>query len=189
MSTNVMLCGVGGQGILFAAKVMACAAELSGYEVTTNELHGMAQRGGSVTAQVRFGSKVHSPLFGEGDADVLCALEPVEGLRCAHWLRPGGHAAISLQRLIPVTVSTGRASYPSDLEDRLLRSFSSPKLLDCAGMAFKLGDMRLANTVMVGALSSWLGLPMSSWRGAFERIVKSGLVEKNIAAFLAGQEA
>ncbi|MBO7622317.1 MAG: indolepyruvate oxidoreductase subunit beta [Victivallales bacterium] len=189
MLKNVMLCGVGGQGILFAAKIIAAAAELSGYDVTTNELHGMAQRGGSVTAQVRFGDGFHSPLFREGEADVLCALEPVEGLRCAHWLKADGKAAVSKQRLIPVTVSTGRATYPVDLDERLARSFKTLKYIDCCAIALKLGDLRLANTVMVGALSGWLDLPESSWQAAVERSVKAGLVENNMAALKAGQEA
>lgn len=187
-TTNIMLCGVGGQGILFAAKVIATAAELEGYSVTTNELHGMAQRGGSVTAQVRYGSEVHSPLFAPGEADVLCALEPVEALRCAHFLKEDGYAVISSQRLIPVTVSTGRASYPSDLDERFGRVFGNWRVLDCVSLAAQLGDSRLGNTLLLGALSRRLGLGEASWHKAFELIVKPQLLAANIAAFKAGQQ-
>ena len=140
MSTNVMLCGVGGQGILFAAKVMACAAELSGYEVTTNELHGMAQRGGSVTAQVRFGSEVLrclarvTPMFAHWSLSRVC----VAPIGCVL-------AVIRdfIRGLIPVNVSTRKRPIL-----RIWRSSVAfvqfPKLLDCAD-TFKLGDMRLAN--------------------------------------------
>ncbi|MBO4527753.1 MAG: 2-oxoacid:acceptor oxidoreductase family protein, partial [Victivallales bacterium] len=100
-----------------------------------------------------------------------------------------GKAAVSKQRLIPVTVSTGRATYPADLDERLTRSFGVLKYIDCCAIALKLGDLRLANTVMVGALSGWLGLPEASWQGAVERSVKTGLVENNMAALKAGQEA
>ena len=93
---SVFLCGVGGQGVLLAAKIVAGAAEVSGLEVRTNEIHGMAQRGGSVTAHVRFGTEVFSPLIAEGSADALGALEHIEALRWAHFLKPGGIAAVSV---------------------------------------------------------------------------------------------
>lgn len=119
MIKNIILVGVGGQGILLAARIIASAAGHAGYDVTTNEIHGMAQRGGSVTAQIRYGEVVHSPLILEGTADVLGALEQVEALRYAAWLKPGALAAVSAESIIPVTVSSGRASYPGDVETRL----------------------------------------------------------------------
>lgn len=188
MKSNIMLCGVGGQGILFAAKVIAAAAELNGYRVTTNELHGMAQRGGSVTAQVRYGDDINSPLFAAGEADVLCGLEPVEALRCAHFLKPDGYAVISKTQLIPVTVSTGRAVYPTDLDERFAKVFAHYQYLDCEALARQLGDLRLGNTVLLGALSTRLDLRAECWRGAFERVVKPQLLEANLTAFAAGQE-
>lgn len=189
MTKNIILAGVGGQGILFAAKIIAAAAELAGYQVTTNEIHGMAQRGGSVTAQVRFGDELHSPLFPEGEADVLYSLEAAEAVRFAHFLKPGGLAVVSTQRIIPVTVSSGKAVYPEDVEQRLRSVFANLNYLDCGSVAGKLGDPRLANSVMLGALSAPLELPSESWRKAFERSVKPQLVESNIKAFQAGMEA
>ncbi|MGN0878058.1 MAG: indolepyruvate oxidoreductase subunit beta [Oligosphaeraceae bacterium] len=187
MSTNIMLCGVGGQGILFAAKVIAGAAEAAGLQVTTNELHGMAQRGGSVTAQVRFGEELHSPLFAPGEADALFGMEPVEALRWAHSLRPGGYAVVSLARLIPVTVSMGQAMYPVDVEERLRRVFGSLRLVDGAAVASSLGDARLVNTVLLGALSARLALSPSCWESSFRRIVRPQLLEANLRAFAAGR--
>ena len=123
MVQNIILSGVGGQGILLAAKIIATAAERAGFQVATNEIHGMAQRGGSVTAQIRYGENVFSPLIQEGFADVLASLEAIEALRCAHWLRPGGLAVVSTLRIIPVTVSSGTAKYPSDVAERLKTVF------------------------------------------------------------------
>ena len=182
-----MLCGVGGQGILFAAKVIAASAEAAGLQVTTNELHGRAQRGGSVTAQVRFGEELFSPLFAPGEADALFGMEPVEALRWAHYLRPGGQAVVSLARLIPVTVSMGQATYPADVEERLRRVFGGLRLVDGAEVASSLGDARLVNTVLLGALSAHLPLAASCWEAAFRRIVRPQLLEANLRAFASGR--
>ena len=122
MITNILLTGVGGQGILLAARIIASAARSAGFDVTTNEIHGMAQRGGSVTAQIRFGEEVLSPLILEGTADALGALEPIEALRYSHYLKPEGAAVVASRPIIPVTVSSGQAVYPADVEERLRNS-------------------------------------------------------------------
>ncbi len=185
---NILLCGVGGQGILLSAKVIASAAELSGLEVTTNEIHGMAQRGGSVTAMVRFGEEIHSPLILEGEADVLGSLEAIEALRFAHFLSRDGLAVVNAQRIIPVTVSTGAAKYPEDVEERLRAVFPRYVFQDFLSLASGLGDARMSNTVMLGAMSR--GLPEISegvWEDALRRCVKPAFVEANLKAFHLGR--
>ena len=190
MLQNILLCGVGGQGILLAAKVIAAAASQSGFQVTTNEIHGMAQRGGSVTAFVRYGDSVFSPLFPPGQADVLASMEAAEALRYAHWLRAGGLAAVSKQRLIPVTVSSGKATYPADVDERLARVFSVLKYLDCRQEALDLGDVRMANTVLLGALSQGLdGIAADVWEQALSRCVKPAFLDANLRAFSLGRQS
>jgi len=189
MIQNILLCGVGGQGILLAAKVIAKAAEKSGYQVTTNEIHGMAQRGGSVTALVRYGEQVFSPLFRAGAADVIASMEASEALRYAHWLRDGGLAAVSKQRLIPVTVSSGKAKYPADVDDRLARVFPKLIYLDCQEEAARLGNPRMANTILLGALSLGLdGISADVWEDALRACVKPQFVDSNLQAFRLGRK-
>ena len=190
MSTSIhslLLCGVGGQGILLAAKVVGAAAEAAGLDVAANEIHGMAQRGGSVRAFVRFGAGVRSPLVLEGEADVLAALEPVEALRWAHFLRPGGLAVVNTRPVVPVTVSSGKAKYPADLADRLARVFPRLVACDCEEEALRLGNARLSNTILVGMLSRDHPLPEEAWRTALARCVKPAFLDANLAAFAFGR--
>lgn len=180
---SIVLCGVGGQGILLAAKIIGKVAEISGLDVMANETHGMAQRGGSVRAFVRFGASVTSPLVTEGTADALAALEPVEALRWAHFLKPGGLAVVNMHPIIPVTVSSGKATYPEDLPERLSRVF--PRLLpcDCETEARRLGNAKLSNTILVGMLSKALDFKPEVWREAIACCVKPEFVESNSQAF------
>jgi len=188
MIQNILLCGVGGQGILLAAKVIAAAAAKTGFEVTTNEIHGMAQRGGSVTALVRYGDKVFSPLFTTGKANVLASMEAAEALRYAHWLEPNGLAAVSSQRLIPVTVSSGKAKYPADIDERIHRVFPRLVYLDCRQEAINMGDVRMQNTILLGALSRGLeGIDSEVWTEAIKACVKPQFVDSNLAAFNFGR--
>lgn len=185
--TSVVLCGVGGQGILLASAIIARAAMFAGHKVKTNEIHGMAQRGGSVLAQIRFGSEVHSPLVEEGDAEVLGALERIEALRYRSYLKPGGLAVISDQMIVPVTVSMGQASYPADARERLEQAFPNLVYLPALAEAEKLGTPRAANVVVLGALSQALPLPEAAWHKAIEASVKGKFAELNLQAFGVGR--
>ncbi len=120
---SIVMVGVGGQGILLASEILAQAAMLEGYEVKTNEVHGMAQRGGSVVAQIRYGPEVYSPLVARGSAQILGALEKIEALRYADYLAPDGLAVVNAQAIVPVTVSSGAARYPADVESLLKAAF------------------------------------------------------------------
>ncbi|MBO7741013.1 MAG: indolepyruvate oxidoreductase subunit beta [Victivallales bacterium] len=185
-TTSILMCGVGGQGILLASEITARAAIEAGFCIKTNEVHGMAQRGGSVVACVRFGSEVHSPLIEPGSASILLALEPVEALRCHQYLSPEGTAVVSTQQVIPITVSSGAAQYP-DIESALPGVFPRLRLLDAPAMAAELGEPRAANLVLLGGIAANLPqIPREAWNKAITACVKPKSLEVNLKAFEAG---
>lgn len=189
MATSVVLVGVGGQGILLASEIVAQAAVAAGFDVKTNEVHGMAQRGGSVTAQIRYGEQVFSPLVPRHSAQVLGSLERIEGLRNLDFLAEGGLAVVSSQKIIPVTASTGGTPYPEIDEAILSRFFPRLVYLDAVEMATELGNAKTANTILLGAMATKLDLPEEAWTEAIRRSVKAKFVDLNIRAFKRGQEA
>ncbi len=186
--TGVVLVGVGGQGVLLASEITARAAILAGFEVKTNEVHGMAQRGGSVIAQVRYGPRVWSPLVEQGTARVLGSLERIEALRYHQLLAPDGLAVVSSQMIVPTTVSSGQAVYPADAEERLARVFPSLVYVDALAEARTLGDSRSANIVVLGAMSTALDLPVKAWEQAVGESVRAEHLALNLGAFHRGRE-
>ncbi|HEX2971388.1 MAG TPA: indolepyruvate oxidoreductase subunit beta [Tepidisphaeraceae bacterium] len=187
--TSVVLVGVGGQGILLASEIVACAAMKAGFDVKTNEVHGMAQRGGSVVAQIRYGRSVNSPLVPEGTAAVLGALEQIEAIRFAHYVSPDGAAVVSSQAIVPVTVSSGQATYPQDVKQRLTSVFKRLVYLDADKLAAEAGSNRAANVVLLGAMSLTLNLPAEAWHEAIKASVPSKHFETNMRAFELGKKA
>ncbi len=185
---SVILTGVGGQGILLASNILARAALLAGHDVKTNEVHGMAQRGGSVVAEIRYGEKVHSPLLAPMSAIALGSLEQLEALRYAHFLSPGGTAVVSKLRLIPTTVSSGQAAYPDDVEDRLHKAFRNLKYIDAPAAAAKTGNPKTNNVVVLGALAPCLDFPENIWEKAIALCVRPKFVDINVNAFNLGRE-
>lgn len=186
---NVVLAGVGGQGVLLASEVLSRAAVFSGFDVKTNEVHGMAQRGGSVTAHIRYGERVHSPLVEVGTAHVLASFERIESLRSAEYLAEGGLSVVSSQKIVPVTVSSGKATYPADAEERIRKRFSRLVYLDAVGIAEQAGNVRCSNMVLLGALSTALELDRKAWTLAIERSVKPAVRSVNVRAFEQGAQA
>jgi indolepyruvate ferredoxin oxidoreductase beta subunit len=184
--TSIVMVGVGGQGILLATQIAARAALIEGHDVKTNEVHGMAQRGGSVVAQIRFGQKVYSPLVPEGTAQVLASLERIEALRFAGFLSPYGLAVVSSQAIVPVTVSSGQATYPADAEERLKAAFPRLAYIDAVGVAERICDLRVANLILLGAMSTALELPAECWEKAIAQCVKPKFLEINLRAFEEG---
>ena len=184
MTKNILLCGVGGQGVLLAAKLMAFAAFHAGARVFTNEIHGMAQRGGSVTASVRFGDgAVLAPLFAEGEADLLFAVEHAEALRHARILKPDGAAVVARQSIIPTTVTTGAAKYPEDMEERIRRVFPRLVYAPCGEEASKMGNPKLANTILLGAAARFLPeIPLDAWDRAMDSLIRPDLLLQGFAA-------
>jgi indolepyruvate ferredoxin oxidoreductase beta subunit len=182
-TTNILFAGVGGQGILLASEIIARAVMAAGFAVKTNEVHGMAQRGGSVLAQIRYGQEVHSPLVELGTANVLASLERIESLRYADYLAVDGLAVVSNHMVVPVTVSSGQAKYPEDAEARIRATFPKLIYLDALALAAEAGNVKCSNLVILGALSTGLKLAMEHWHEAIRESVKPSFVESNLRAF------
>ena len=189
MTTSVVLSGVGGQGILLASEIVAQAAVAAGHDVKTNEVHGMAQRGGSVIAQIRYGKEVFSPLVPKRTAKVLGSLERIECLRYTDYLADDGVAVISDQQIVPVTSSTGGTPYPEVNESVLSKFFQKLIYLQALDMATALGNVKTANIVLLGAISTYLDLPLDAWETAIRRSVKEQFAAINIEAFQKGRAA
>ena len=186
---NISLVGVGGQGTLLASEILCKVALLSGKDVKKSEVHGMAQRGGSVVSQVRIAERVHSPLIGVGETDVLVAFEKVEALRFAHFLSPDGIAMVNDQEIRPVTVSSGQSTWPDDIDGKLKSAFPKLELIPALDIARDLGNIRVVNVVMIGALSNHLGIDDGLWRESITSLVKPKFLELNLNAYEAGKKA
>ena len=187
MTTSVVLAGVGGQGILLASEIVAQAAVAAGFDVKTNEVHGMAQRGGSVIAQIRYGKEVFSPLVPKGTAKILGSLERIECLRYVDYLADNGVAVVSDQKIVPVTASTGGTPYPEVDEQTLAKFFPTLVYLKALELATALGNVKTANIVLLGAISTHLDLPESAWDTAIKRSVKEKFLAVNLEAFHRGR--
>ena len=188
--TSIVLAGVGGQGILLASEICAKAAGFAGFEVKTNEVHGMAQRGGSVIGQIRYGKEVFSPLVSKGEASVLMSLERIEALRYADFLAPDGLAVVNSQAIVPTTVSCGGAVYPENAKDVLKSTFPRLIYLDANQIAQELGNPKCANVVLLGALATALhNISNDIWCEAIRQCVKPKFVDLNLEAFRRGAAA
>ena len=189
-TTSIVLTGVGGQGILLASEIIAKAAGFAGFDVKTNEVHGMAQRGGSVIGQIRYGEQVFSPLVSRGEATVLMSLERIEALRYANYLAPDGLAVVNAQVIVPVTASSGGAIYPENAEELLRKTFQKLIYMDANQVATELGNPKCANVVLLGALSTALtNIADEIWLDAIRQCVKPKFVDLNLQAFAAGKQA
>ena len=189
---NVSLVGVGGQGILLTADLLARTAALSGMDVKKSEIHGMAQRGGSVASSVRFGERVHSPIIPAGESDLLVAFDRLEALRCASQLKVGGKALVNDVYLTPVTVSSGHQPDVADLARSLKVALPDAILVDAAAIAREVGNDRTANMVIAGALSALTPFAEDLWHNAMGETftgAKAKLLEVNEKAFALGRAA
>jgi len=184
---NVVICGTGGQGILLASEVLCAAAMLQGYDVKKSEVHGMAQRGGSVSSHVRFGKKVFSPLVEKGAADLILAMEKMEGLRWAPFLTPEGKLVSCDLSISPMTVNTGSAVYP-DVEALIEEQDVPCSMVPALEIAKELGNLRVVNVVLIGAISPHLPIDEENWKKAIEERVPPKALEVNIEAFRRGRQ-
>lgn len=183
---NILLVGVGGQGTILASKILAEVALLQGHDVKMSEIHGMAQRGGSVVTHVRMGEKIYGPVIDEGEADFIVAFEKLEALRSIHYLRPGGTVVVNNQRIDPMTVITGHFVYPPEILDTLLERADEVSVLDALQLAREAGSSKAVNVVLLGALARKMEIPVEDWQEAIRRTVPPALLALNIAAFNAG---
>jgi indolepyruvate ferredoxin oxidoreductase beta subunit len=190
---NIMIVGVGGQGIILTADILAKTAALSGADVKKSEIHGMAQRGGSVISQVRFGANVASPIIQEGKSDILVSFDKLEAVRWAHLLSPEGTAIVNDMYLVPVTVSSGQQQPVADLDGKVKSSFKKLSLVDAMSIAEKeVGNARTMNMVVAGALSVFTPFEEELWLKAMEEMLsgpKAKLLDVNRKAFQLGRKA
>lgn len=185
---NVLMAGVGGQGVLVASEALALAALAEGLQATQSEVHGVAQRGGSVVSHVRLGPRVHSPLIRCGEADVLYAAERLEALRYAHYLKPAGFVAMDERRIRPIQMpGEPEKPYPENVPEFLRGKGLTVLVVPATQTALDLGDKRCANMVLLGALSSRLELSDSSWNAALAERFPDRLQELNRRAFEEGR--
>lgn len=185
---DVLMVGVGGQGTILASRVLAQAALETGYDIKVSEIHGMAQRGGSVVTQVRLGEKVFSPLIPDGGADIVLAFEKLEGLRLLPALKPGGTIIINEQEIPPVPVLVGAAEYPANIVDYIRSAVSNVVAVDALGLAEKCGNPKAANIVLVGVMARRLPFGLEVWEKALAKHIPARLLEVNKAAFKAGYD-
>jgi indolepyruvate ferredoxin oxidoreductase beta subunit len=191
-TVNVSLVGVGGQGIILTADILAKTAALAGLQVKKSEIHGMAQRGGSVSSQVRFGDSVASPIIQDGASDILVSFDKLEAVRNAHLMAKGGVAIVNDMYLVPVTVSSGQQKDVPDLDDRV-RAIPGLKLIDAMKIAAEeVGNSRTMNMVIAGALSVFTPFDEELWLKAMTEMLsgpKAKLLEVNKKAFALGRAA
>lgn len=188
-TTNILLSGVGGQGVILASYILSQAALAEGYDVKQSEVHGMSQRGGSVISHLRFGSQVSSPLVTMGVADLLLSFEPLEALRYHHWLRPGGLLVYNSLRVNPSTVAAGLATYPDEIDARIAEAWPDVRRVDATALALEAGTAKAANIVLLGAIANQLPFSDETWSSIIAKVVPPKTVEANMKAFAAGRGA
>lgn len=187
---NILIVGVGGQGTLLASVLLGNIALEEGYDVKLAEVHGMAQRGGSVVTHVRISEdEVASPLIEEGGADVIIAFEELEAYRWISWLKKGGAIFVNTQQIKPMPVIMGNAKYPQDIIGFLKSNAEKVTALDALGIATECGSIKAVNTVLLGAVARELPFSKELWLTQIEKNVKPKFVELNKQAFIRGYEA
>lgn len=188
-TTNVLFVGVGGQGIILASEVLAMLCLEMGCDVKQGEVHGMAQRGGSVVSHVRFGSRVYSPMIELGQADFIVSFELLESLRWMGYLKPDGAALVNALKIAPITVATGAAKYPPDIEERILEKCKKTVFLDGLAIAEQAGNARAVNVAILGGLSTCLPFEQDAWELCIRKRVPERFLNANLSAFRAGRQA
>lgn len=182
---NIMIVGVGGQGTLLTSRILGNLAIHGGYDVKLSEVHGMAQRGGSVVTFVRYGEQVAEPIVEEGCADVLIAFERLEALRYLHFLKKDGVAIVNDWRIDPITVVTGAAEYPENVLDTL-RAERKTVVVEATETALEMGAPKAFNVVVLGAAARYVGFEKEAWIRVLETTVPPKTVEVNRRAFEVG---
>lgn len=182
---NIMIVGVGGQGTLLTSRILGGLAIQAGYDVKISEVHGMAQRGGSVVTYVRYGESVAEPIVEEGQADVLIAFERMEALRYAHFLKKDGVLIINDQRIDPMTVVTGAASYPENIIENLSKQYRVVSI-NAMEEAIKLGNTKVFNTIILGVTAKNMEFDKELWTKVIEATVPPKTIAMNLQAFEKG---
>lgn len=182
---NIMIVGVGGQGTLLTSRILGGITRKAGYDVKLSEVHGMAQRGGSVVTYVRYGEKVQEPIVEEGCADVLIAFERLEALRYAHFLKKDGVIIVNDQRIDPMPVVIGAAEYPENILENLSKEHTVFSV-DAMAEAKKLGNSRTFNVIVLGIAAQHMDFSKEDWLAVIEETVPKKTIEINKKAFEVG---
>lgn len=185
---NVIFAGVGGQGVILASKVLMEAAMNKGYDVKESEVHGMAQRGGSVDCHVRFGKEVYSPLIPRGGADYVVCLELLETMRKLDYLNKNAVLIVNREQINPAPVEIGAMQYPDNIEEWLKQNFASTIVVDTAAALKEVGTKKALNIVMLGCLSKYLDFEVKDWEDAIKTQITEKFLEQNLKAFHLGRE-
>lgn len=185
---NILIVGVGGQGVLLASEVLSEMAMLSDLDVKKSEVHGMSQRGGVVSSHVKIGPKVYSPIIPYGQADILISFEQAEALRAVDWINKDAMVATSTTRLVPPIATSGKFQYPDDPVAELKAKANNVIALDADKIARDLGNPRLVNILLLGVISTHLDFKLENWEEAIRRRVKAKFVDLNLKAFARGRE-
>lgn len=186
---NILIAGVGGQGTLLASVVLGKIATKLGFDVKLSEVHGMAQRGGSVVTYIRIGDegeKVFSPVIDEGGADILLAFEELEALRWLPYVEESGKVYVNMQKTLPMPVITGAMAYPDDIEGKIKAQFPDAVFVDALAAANEAGNAKAVNTVLLGVLAKNMAIDKRLWLDAVSETVKPKFREVNEKAFLLG---
>ncbi|NLM21256.1 MAG: indolepyruvate oxidoreductase subunit beta [Peptococcaceae bacterium] len=182
---NILIVGVGGQGTILASRVLSNVLQKIGLEVKVSEIHGMAQRGGSVVTQVRYGQKVASPIIPEGQADIILAFEKLEALRWLTYLKEEGIILINDQRIDPMPVIIGAMEYPDAL-DNIRQRTRNVLVIDALKAAQEAGNVKTVNIVLLGLLAKFMNIDQDVWLETIEETVPSKFLQANLKAFKAG---
>lgn len=185
---SIVICGVGGQGIILASDVLCQALFLTGLDVKKNEIHGMSQREGSVLGFIRYGEKVESPVVSIAEADGLLSFEKLEGLRNLGYLKPGGMAVVNTQEILPTPVQMGVMEYPQNIPDAFAKVTDRAKFVDAGSVAREAGNAKAVNIVLLGVLSQAMPeVKTETWHEAMKAFVKPAFLEVNLKAFDIGR--
>lgn len=183
---NVLMVGVGGQGVLLASEIFAKALTIEGFDVKVSEIHGMAQRGGSVHSMIRYGKKIYSPMIMKGEADDILAFELLEGMRWVPFLTEKGRLIVNSQEIDPLPVAVGKQEYPQNIPDNLRKVVSDLVIVDALALAKQAGNIQAANIVLLGVLAKGLPVAREIWNSVIRKRVPPKTMEVNLKAFELG---
>ncbi|HLF14661.1 MAG TPA: indolepyruvate oxidoreductase subunit beta [Bacteroidota bacterium] len=186
---NILFSGVGGQGVLLISELVARTAIRAGFDAKKTEVHGAAQRGGSVVSHVRYAPKVYSPLIPAGEADILVSLEKLEGLRWAHYVRAGGTITLNTEERVPASIDGKPVEYPKEIAPFLAGKGFIVRSIDAQAIAIELGNYRAANIVLLGTIADETGIHKDAWTDTMKATLPSRFIDLNLAAFERGMEA
>ncbi len=184
---NILIVGVGGQGVILASNIVTEVALMSGFDVKKNEAHGQSQRSGSVPSHIRYGKKVYSPIILPGEADVILAFEELEALRWTNYLKPGGKIIVNKQRIYPPSVTSGMDKYPEDIIAILRKEKIDVIEIDGMDHANRIGNPLVVSTLLLGVLSNFLDFPEKVWVSVITQLVPEKHRDLNLKAFQQGK--